>query len=150
MDDLTFFSMYNVMQSGMWLLNDLESYLRKYDFSQARLVILLNLKESADGSINPAEIARITGKSRPAVSRMIEKLIADGLIISAINRMDGRSKKLKITEQGQEFLDKIIPEYNKRILAMAERLNTEEKKNLIRLLCKINFLDESKILRTNL
>ena len=49
MNDLTFSAMYAVLQSGMWLLNDLEAYLRPLGLSQARLTILLNLSAAKDG-----------------------------------------------------------------------------------------------------
>lgn len=143
-DDLTFTAMYSVLQSGMWLLNDFESYLRPLDLSQARFTILLAINESVDGIISPNEIARITGKSRPAITRMIEKLSGNNLLSINKNFHDGRRKKLALTEKGQTLLNQIIPEYNRRVLAMSSGFTDEEKHQLIKLLGKINFLDKEK------
>ncbi|MDC7126929.1 MAG: MarR family transcriptional regulator [Spirochaetales bacterium] len=142
-DDLTFNAMYSVLQSGMWLLNDLEAYLRPLDMSQARLSILLEITAS-DGIVSPNEIARITGKSRPGITRTIEKLSESGYILISRDFSDGRRKKLALTPKGEELLNQIIPEYNRRILAMSSELSDDEKLELIRLLGKINFLDKDK------
>ena len=146
-DDLTFNTMYSVLQSGMWLLNDLESYLRPLNLSQAKLSILLAIKESADGIISPNEIAQITGKSRPAITRAIEKLSETGIVSISIDNSDGRRKRLSLTESGQKLLDKIIPEYNKRLIEMSSEFNQDEKVQIIHLLRKIKFLHKEKQLR---
>ena len=144
LDDLTFNTMLSVLQSGMWLLNDLETYLRPLDMSQARLSILLAITETSDGIISPKDIARITGKSRPAITRTIDSLSERGLL--SINRdfEDGRRKKLTLTVKGQELLNTLIPTYNQRILAMCSRFTEEEKLLLGKLLGKINFLHKKE------
>lgn len=146
-DDLTFNAMYSVLQSGMWLLNDLETFLRPYDLSQARLSILLAIQESEEGNINPNVIAGITGKSRPAITRTIEKLSKDGLIAVEQDLADGRGKKLRLTAASEELLEEIVPEYNKRICEMSSSFSESDKEQLISLLKKINFLDKEKVLR---
>ena len=146
-DDLTFNTMFSVLQSGMWLLNDLEAYLRPLDLSQAKLSILLAIKESPDGIISPNEIARITGKSRPAITRTIEKLSEIGIVSISLDTSDGRRKILSLTQSGQNLLDKIIPEYNNRLFEMSSGFTQNEKQQLIQLLKKINFLDKEKQLR---
>ena len=143
-DDMTFTAMYSVLQSGMWLLNDLETYLRPLKMSQAKLSILLAITASKEGIVSPHEIARITGKSRPGITRIIEKLSEEGFI--AINRdyQDGRRKKLSLTVEGEDLLNRIIPEYNLRIINMSSKLTEQEKSQLIKILGKINFLDKEK------
>ena len=144
MEDLTFNAMYSVLQSGMWLLNDLETYLRPLDMSQAKLSILLAITASADGLVSPNELARITGKSRPGITRTMEKLSESGFITINKDFNDGRRKKLALTPDGQTLLNQIIPEYNRRISNMSSNLSDEEKQQLIGLLGKINFLDKKK------
>ncbi len=146
LDELTFSSMVNVMQSGMWLLNDLETYLRPLKMSQARLAALLMLKQQDRKDLKAKEIALLTGKSRPAVTRMIEKLEKDGLISIQEDSDDGRAKRLNLTRKGNEMLDTIIPGYNIRVNRMSCALSTEEKQQLNAILKKLNFLDEEKVL----
>ena len=144
-DDLTFSTMYNIMQSGMWLLNDLENYLRPLNMSHARLTVLLMLKESNRREIRPKDIAKITGKSKPAITRMVEKLLHDGLISIDQDELDGRVKKLSLTGEGNSLLKRIVPEYNKRILKMSSSLSNYDKLQIKTLLKKVNYLDDEKI-----
>lgn len=144
LDDLTFNTMLNILQSGIWLLNDLETYLRPLNMSQARLSIMLTIQNSENGDINPNTIAKITGKSKAGITRTIIKLSEDGLISILPDNIDGRSKKLSLTAKGNEYLKKIIPEYNIRLIEMSSRFTNEDKKMLNILLSKINFLDNEK------
>ncbi len=144
MDDLTFNAMLSVLQSGMWLLNDLEDYLRPLKMSQARLSILLAVTGSIDGVISPKDIAAITGKSRPAITRTIEKLSEQGFLLNNRDFHDGRRKKLVLTKKGQNLLNKIIPEYNSRILKISAGLTEKDKQMLIELLGKIRFTDRGR------
>ncbi len=145
-DDLTFSTMYNIMQSGMWLLNDLEHYLRPFNMSHARLTVLLMLKESNRREIRPKDIAKITGKSKPAITRMVEKLLHDGLISIDQDELDGRVKKLSLTSEGNSLLKRIIPEYNKRIIKMSSSLSNNDKLQINTLLKKVNYLDDERTL----
>ncbi len=145
-DDLTFSTMYNIMQSGMWLLNDLENYLRPFNMSHARLTVLLMLKESNRREIRPKDIAKITGKSKPAITRMVEKLLHDGLISIDQDELDGRVKKLSLTSEGNSLLKRIIPEYNKRIIKMSSSLSNYDKLQINTLLKKVNYLDDERTL----
>ena len=145
-DELTFYTMLNVLQSGIWLLNDLETYLRPLNMSQARLSVLLSIDNSSDGIISPKELAKITGKSRPGITRIIDKLSGDGFISMKHNHVDGRSKQLCLTKKGKGLLSKIIPEYNVRIMNMSSKLTNEEKRILNTLLGKINFLENDRTL----
>ncbi len=138
--------MLNVLKSGIWLLNDLETYLRPLNMSQARLSILLYIENSAEGIISPKDLAKLTGKSKPGITRMMDKLFENGFISIKQDDVDGRKKKLCLTKKGKELMGKIIPEYNLRIMEMSLNLTNEEKQTLNKLLGKINFLEKDKTL----
>lgn len=140
-DDLTFQSMYAVLQGGMKLLNDLESFLSPYGLSQGRFAILLVMIESQGKEISPSYLAEVSGKSRPTVTKMVEKLLKEGLVLKKKGAADGRSKTLALTVKGEDLLNKIIPLYNKRILHMSAPLSEDDKKQLISLISKIAFLE---------
>lgn len=146
LDDLTFSAMYNIMQSGMWILNDLETYLRPLGMSQARLTVLLMLQEESGRILKAKDIAKTTGKSRPAITRMIEKLSEEGLVLVDEDDIDGRVKRLMLSEAGMQLLEKIVPEYNERVRIMSAKLSIEDKQQLNILLGKISFFDAEKVL----
>ncbi len=138
--------MLNLLKSGIWLLNDLETYLRPLNMSQARLSILLYIENSSEGIISPKDLAKLTGKSKPGITRMMDKLFENGFISIKQDDVDGRKKKLCLTKKGKQLMGKIIPEYNLRIMEMSLNLTNEEKQTLNKLLGKIKFLEKDKTL----
>lgn len=142
-DDLTFQSMYAVLQGGMKLLNDLERFLSPYGLSQGRFAIMLALIETNGHIVSPSHLAELTGKSRPTVTKMVDRLLKDGLVLKGTGALDGRSKTLVLSDKGEDLLNEIIPLYNKRILEMSDPLSEVDKTQLISLICKIAFHESS-------
>ncbi len=144
LDDLTFYSMLGVLQGGMWLQNDLETYLSGFGISQGRFSILLSVLESEATLIQPSKLAVQLGRSKPTITKMIEKLIKDELIHKKTSVGDRRGKILTLTEKGEDLLNRIIPGYNLRIQQMSASLSDEEKNSLLQILSKINFLNSER------
>jgi len=144
LDDLTFSSLLSVLQGGMWLLNDIESFLRNYDLSHGRFSILLAIMESSDESNLSKNIAHRLGKSKVTISKMIKKLEEDLLIECINDPLDGRAKKINLSKKGDDLLSVLIPIYNNRIIEMTKNLTSEDKEQLMNIISKIDFLDKSK------
>lgn len=136
-DDLTFQAMYSVLQGGMKLLNDLERFLSPYGLSQGRLAILLAIVEADGAAVTPSQLADVTGKSRPTVTKMLDRLLEDKLIRKKMDVQDKRARILIISNKGEKLLNRIIPLYNERILQMSAPLTAEDKKNLTELISRI-------------
>jgi len=137
--DLTFYSLFSVLQGGMWLLNDLENFLKKYHISYGRFAILLAITDSQNNGIKPVELANVLGKSKPTISKMLKKLHEDGFIKINQHQADGRSVAVSLLKKGQYILNRIIPEYNRRILKMSAQLVEGDMRNLINIIAKIQF-----------
>jgi len=140
-DDLTFYSMLAVLQGGMWLLNDIEEFLKAYGISHGRFSILLALMQSTDQAMISREIALRLGKSKPTVARMLERLASDGLIQVQGDRADGRKKRIGLTAKATTLLGRIVPRYNQRIARMSRRLSAADKRQLMRIIARVDFLD---------
>lgn len=136
-DDLTFNAMLSVLQGGMRMLNDFERFLAPYKLSQGRFALMLTVYNAGGNPLSPSQLAEESGKSRPTVSKMIDRLIQDRLIAPEKAAGDGRSRVLYLTEEGEALLNLIIPEYNKRIQEMSSPLDDDEKMELIRIIGKI-------------
>lgn len=143
-DDLTFYALLSVLQGGMWLLNDLEEFLKAYHISHGRFSILLALMQSNDQALISREIAVLLGKSKPTVARMLERLASDGLIRLHGDRADGRKKRIALTAKATTLLGRIVPAYNRRIARMSRGLTTADKQSLMRIIARIDFLDPRK------
>lgn len=71
------------------------------------------------------------------VTVVIKNLKRDGYVTQIPNPNDKRSSFISITDKGVELLNKILPDHFKNIDDSFSNLSKEEKKELIRLLKKI-------------
>ncbi len=143
-DDLTFHSLLAVLQSGMWLQADIESYLRRYRLSHGRFSILLSLVESGDRTLAGTDLATILGVAKPTITRMIGRLLRDGYLTCAADGNDRRRKKYLLTRKASALLGRIIPGYLLRLGVISGNLSENDKHRLIDILSRMNFLDPGK------
>ncbi len=141
---LAFNSMYGLLQGGMWLLGDLENFLMPLGLSQGRLAILLQVSASPEGHVNPADLARITGKSRPTITGMIRRLESDGLLLVREDGVDSRRKVLEVSSRGRDVLNEVVPGYNRRLRQIGRSLSDGDRRRLLEILGKLDFLDPEK------
>jgi DNA-binding MarR family transcriptional regulator len=144
LDDLTFHSLLGILQSGMWLLSDIEKYLRNFGLSHGRFSILLSLLESPERALIGNELAVRLGKSKPTITKMIEKLIQEGYILQSSEKTDLRKKMYSLSKKAKKLLNRITPGYAERLNEVALGLSTRDKSALLEILAKINFLDPRK------
>lgn len=149
-DDLNFYAMLGVLQSGMWLQSDIESYLGSCGLSHGRFSILLSLTDTERDGLIGNELAVQLGVAKPTIARMIQKLIDDDYLTFASEQRDLRTKRYSLTKKAKDLLQRIIPGYLLRLRVMSAGLTDTDKKELIGILSRINFLDPRKmIIRTN-
>jgi DNA-binding MarR family transcriptional regulator len=145
-DDLNFYSLLGVLQSGMWLQSDIEKYLKQYKLSHGRFSILLSLNESPNNGLIGNELAERLGVSKATISKMIERLADERYLICTADQIDLRRKQYSLTTKAKALLRKIIPGYLQRLRLIALNLTDRDKENLLTILSKISFLDPSKTL----
>jgi DNA-binding MarR family transcriptional regulator len=149
-DDLNFYSMLGVLQSGMWLQSDIESYLGNYRLSHGRFSILLSLTDAEHNGLIGNELATQLGVAKPTIARMVQKLIDEDYLTVSSEADDSRAKKYSLTRKAKDLLQRIIPGYLLRLRVMSAGLTDSDKQELINILSKINFLDPRKmIIRTS-
>lgn len=149
-DDLNFYSLLAVLQSGMWLRADIESYLAPFGLSHGRFSILLSLQEADAGGVISRDLATLLGVSKPTVTKMVAKLVDEQLIYCTAGTEDSRRKQYHLTEKATDLLHSIIPGYRKRMREMTDAIPEPEKLELIAILSKLSFLNPNRsVLRPN-
>jgi len=144
LDELTFYSLLSVLQGGMWMQNDIEKFLKPYGLSHGRFSILLTLLENEESDVIHKDISSFLGKSLPTITRMLERLTADGLIRVRQAEKDKRMKTFHLRTQGKKLIDEIIPAYNKRLREIGSGLSSDEKAQLMSLIAKLNYPEHGR------
>jgi DNA-binding MarR family transcriptional regulator len=140
---LNFFSLLSILQNGMWLQSDIEEYLKRFNMSHGQYSILLVLLEAEDRQINATQIAGKLGRSKPTITRMIEKLILQGYVVCSSNKGDLRKKEYILTDSAKALMDRISPEYMKRIDTYCMNISDFDKLMLINICNKLNIGNEN-------
>lgn len=89
---------------------------------------------SEDGNITQSEIAEILAKGKPTVSRALDALEKKGLIVRESNQEDRRIKPIRLTQKGQEVLDRVVPRARQFNDAIKARLTPVEIETFFRVL----------------
>jgi len=139
-DDLNFYSLVSIVQCGMWLQDDIEKYLSRYGLSYGRFSILLSILGSEARWLNGNEVAHVVGISKATVSKMVKKLLEEGLLEIKKENSDSRENEYYISTKGKKLLDKIIPGYLERMRIIGSNITIDEKKHLLKILNKVNFI----------
>jgi DNA-binding MarR family transcriptional regulator len=143
-DDLNFYALLAVLQSGMWLQSDIESYLRGYKLSHGRFSILLSIVEAEDKTLIGNDLAVLLGVGKPTIARMVDRLIDEEYLMVAVDKDDLRKKRYLLTGKARALIAKIIPGYLRRLRVISADLTDDEKAHLIKILAKMNYLDPRK------
>src|ERR1700732_1353908 len=126
-----------LLRTGDELLALDEAILAALGTRHGRFVLLMLLDKHAPGEITPADLAEKTGVTRATISGLLDGLEKEGLVERYPDPENRRSVQVKLTATGQDFLDKVSPDYCRWFTSVVEPLNQDERKQLLALLEKI-------------
>jgi DNA-binding MarR family transcriptional regulator len=108
---------------GFWLhvtfnkvRNAADAEMKELAVTPEQWAIMVRLWERDDRSQN--ELADVTFRDRPSVSRMIDGLERAGYVVRGINSEDRRSHRIVLTQAGRALEGRLVP----RVRAFLERL----------------------------
>ncbi len=85
----------------------------------------------AKGSLTAADLCVILGLEKSSVSRMVRKLVDDGLLQEATSDRDGRAKPLSLTAAGRTTLAAIDQFAERQVLAALAHLTPEARRTVL-------------------
>lgn len=109
----------------------------KYDISQGRFIVLMLLNRDPGKPFNPAELAERAGVARATMTGLIDTLERDDFVTREVAHEDRRMMLVRLTTKGRNFLDRMLPDYYRRIAALMGGLTEEERKTLVLLMGKV-------------
>ena len=126
-----------LLRTGDELLALDEQVLSSFGTRHGRFNLLMMLKHCALGKATPASLAEKTGVTRATISGLLDGLEKQGLVERCPDPENRRSIQVKLTARGQEFLEKIRPDYCRWFTSVVETLDEDERRQLLMLLEKI-------------
>lgn len=111
--------------------------LAHHAISQGRFIVLMLLNQDPDNPVNPADLADRANVTRSTMTGLIDTLERAGFVEREHASDDRRMMRVRLTGKGRKFIERILPEYFRRIAAVMGRLTETERRSLVALLGKI-------------
>ena len=127
----------NLFIASNYLHSKLEIVCSKFNITLAQFNVLRILKGAHPNGYPRHEIIRRMVEPAPDVTRLIDRLIKEGLVERFSSDEDRRLSLAKITKKGIALLSKINPEIDKFLLDYSSMLTKSEKEILSNLLEKL-------------
>lgn len=115
------------------------SFARKLAASEITVAEWVILREmySARIATSPSAVAAITGLTRGAVSKLIDRLLAKNLVNRMESINDRRYQEIKLTVKATELIPKLAMIADENDQHFFSVLTTSERKNLFEILTKL-------------
>ncbi|XDD47904.1 MarR family winged helix-turn-helix transcriptional regulator [Leptospira sp. WS39.C2] len=110
--------------------------LTSFDVTVAEWVILREMY-SYDENTSPSNIAEITGLSRGAVSKLIDRLLQKGFVSREEGTIDRRYQEIKLTKHGKNLVPKLAKIADENDQTFFSCLTLSEKNHLRKILTKL-------------
>ena len=127
----------NLLRTGDAVFAAESEFLARHHISQGRFTVLMLLNRCSTEPSTPAELADQAGVTRGTMTGLIDTLEKDGVVRRETDPRDRRTVLVRLTEQGQQSLEQMLPDYFKCVARIMQPLNPTERKQLVGLLQKI-------------
>ncbi len=129
-------AMVRLLRVGSDLVAAFDRMLGRYGLSQSRFLVLLVLNRNPSRPMAPSEISDRVGVTRATMTRLLDGLAREGLILRRPHGQDGRRQDLSLTSEGKALLERILPDYWRRAARLMGALTGQERVRLFELLDK--------------
>lgn len=127
-----------LLRTGSDLLTAFETILGKHGLSQGRFLSLIVMNRTPNKAINPSTLAEKVGVKRATMTGLLDGLEGKGLIERVAHPEDRRKLGIRLTKNGRQLLDEILPDYYDHIGKLMAELSEKERQELELLLGKVN------------
>jgi DNA-binding MarR family transcriptional regulator len=128
----------NLLRTGDLVSAEAARFWHHWNLSQGRFTVLMLLNRACDNPLTtPAELAEAACVTRATMTGLIDTLVKDGFVVREDDPGDRRTVHVRLTLQGQQFIESMLPQYFTLIAQIMSPLNEDERKQLVQLLQKI-------------
>lgn len=127
----------NLLRTADMVFESVNQHLAEHNISQGRFTVLMLLHRPWVESCTPASLAEEANVTRATMTGLIDTLEKDGMVVREADAHDRRTVHVRLTALGCAKLDAMRPGYFDCVTHIVSALNGPERKELVRLLQKI-------------
>ncbi|MBP2656653.1 MAG: transcriptional regulator, MarR family [Firmicutes bacterium] len=115
----------------------LEMHFARYGLSKAKFNALIQIFMTGGHGLTQSELGKKLLVSRANITRLIDRLEKENLVVRKPDPNDKRVFQLYLTDRASTLMNAFIPIHNQYVHKLMSTLNTNEKEMLISLLDKL-------------
>jgi MarR family transcriptional regulator, negative regulator of the multidrug operon emrRAB len=132
-----------MLNLGRGMAAMLEQQIRPFGLTEAEFRVLTTLFSQPEGVAHPSDLCARTAQSPANMSRISDALVSRDLITRVLSAQDRRRMVLRITEQGEELVRRLLPHLFAPLREMLRDVSEAEQEQLIAQLKRLGMrLDE--------
>ena len=116
---------------GNELTTLLEQSIRPHGLNETEYRVLMMLFSQPDGLGHPTELCQGTAQSPANMTRLIDMLVARGMVSRTPSLEDRRRTALRITAEGERVVHDVLPKLGATLTRVFADLSTSEQQKLI-------------------
>jgi DNA-binding MarR family transcriptional regulator len=121
----------NLLRATSDISTALDKLLAKHELLQGRWWVLVLLMRQDDLTSSPTDLAEKAGVTKATMTGFIDGLVREDLVTRVMDDVDRRKLLIKLTDAGQQKLDRVMPAYYKKVSALMSNLSTEQRESLL-------------------
>lgn len=126
---------FQVNMTANAMKNRFNTFLKPYKLTSEQYVIMKSVEENPD--ISPTQLAEITFKDKTTITRMIDTLVKNEMLIRIPKAGDRRAYQIQWSDKGEKVLKEIIPISEDVIAKLRSQFSQEELTNFLKILEKL-------------
>jgi MarR family transcriptional regulator, negative regulator of the multidrug operon emrRAB len=107
-----------------------EQQIKPFGLAEAEFRVLTTLFSQPDGVAHPSDLCARASQSPANMSRISDALVSRGLITRVSSVHDRRRMVLHITEEGEEFVQELLPKLHAPLRSMLKSFPEVEQRQL--------------------
>jgi DNA-binding MarR family transcriptional regulator len=127
----------NLFVSSNYLRSKIDNLCNDFKITHAQFNVLRILKGAHTGGYPRGEIIKRMVEPAPDVTRLIDRLVDDGLVERFLSDEDRRLSMARITKKGISLLTKINPKVDELLVEYSSSLSKSEKETVSNILEKL-------------
>jgi MarR family transcriptional repressor of emrRAB len=120
-----------IQNLGRVMSSMLEQQIRPFGLAEVEFRVLTTLFSQPDGCAHPTELCARTSQSPANMSRISDALVSRDLITRVSSMRDRRKMVLRITEQGEDLVRRLLPTLFGPLREMFKDFSEEAQQQLI-------------------
>lgn len=119
------------------VFENLDACLARHDLLQGRWWVLILLMREKNLTASPSVLADQAGVTRATMTGLLDSLERSGLVERIANATDRRMLNVRLTAEGQQKLDEVMPDYYRGVARVMQELSEPDRALLMDMLHKV-------------